>query len=244
MLDIIKYIIVPSNLIIILLIIALALLLSRRGRSVAIFLFAVGGLIYIFFGNGPVSYWLLGQLEYRYPALNSYEKIEQVDTIVILSGHALPDSYFPISSKVSSSTVFRLVEAIRLWRRISNSKIIISGHDNVPVIMKDFLISMGLPKEQIIIEDQANNTYENAINVKQKIGETPFVLVTSAGHMPRSMGVFNKIGMNPIPAPTDYMVGKDPMAADFLPTIQHLMYSDLAIHEYIGMLWYKLSGRL
>jgi len=244
MTEIIEFLIIPSKLILVLMVIGLFLTWIHGIKRFTVIVFATACILYIVFGIGPISYWLIGSLESKYPALNSYDKIEQVDTILVLSGHALPDSYFPISSRVSSSTVYRLVETFRLWRKISNSKIIISGHDNVPVIMKDFLISLGLPEEKILIEDKANNTYENAVNLKKTIGKTPFVLVTSAGHMPRSMGVFKKIGMNPIPAPTDYMVGKDPMSANFFPTLQHLMYSDLAIHEYIGMLWYKLRGRL
>jgi uncharacterized SAM-binding protein YcdF (DUF218 family) len=60
--------------------------------------------------------------------------------------------------------------------------------------------------------------------------------------MPRSVGVFRKQGLNPLPAPTDYMSRKNYMAISYLPSPLHLYYSDLAVHEYLGILWYKIRG--
>ena len=72
----------------------------------------------------------------------------------------------------------------------------------------------------------------------------PFILVTSAGHMPRSMHVFKKAGLNPIPAPTHYLTRKNNLAISYLPSPLHLRYSDLAIHEYAAILWYHVKNRL
>jgi hypothetical protein len=58
------------------------------------------------------------------------------------------------------------------------------------------------------------------------------------------MGVFKKQQMNPLPAPTDYMSRKNYMAISYLPSPLHLYYSDLAVHEYLGILWYKLTDRI
>ena len=244
MIDIIKYLVVPSNLIAIFLIAGLVFLLFRRTRQTAIYLLVLGAFVYIAFGIGPVSYWLLGKLEHRYPALNSFENLDKIDTLVVLSGHAEPDPYFPISSKVSSSTAFRLIEALRLWRLFPNAKILIPGHTDVPVIMKEFLTALGVPDDRITIECKSKNTYENALNIQERIGNGSFILITSAGHMPRAMALFRKLGMNPIPAPTDYQTGKNCWAARYLPTPQHLNYSDTAVHEYIALLWYRLRDRI
>jgi uncharacterized SAM-binding protein YcdF (DUF218 family) len=69
-----------------------------------------------------------------------------------------------------------------------------------------------------------------------------FILVTSAGHMPRSLGAFGRAGMNPTPAPTDYLAKMDPLEGNFLPNLSNLMRADLAVHEYLGMLWYGLKA--
>jgi uncharacterized SAM-binding protein YcdF (DUF218 family) len=62
--------------------------------------------------------------------------------------------------------------------------------------------------------------------------------------MPRCMGIFRKLGMQPIPAPTDYQAGQNPLDASFTPSIEHLRLSELALHEYIGIVWYRLRGYL
>ena len=242
--DLIKYLIVPSNLINIFLITGMITFIIRRTRKFAIYFIGAGALIYIIFANGPVSYWLIGKLESRYPALKSFEKIEKADTIVILPGHADPDPYFPLSSTINSSTAFRIIEALRIWRLFPDFKILISGQKDVPELMRKVLNALGLPVNRIIIEAESTNTYENAVILQKKLSDKPFILITSAGHMPRAVGVFKKLGMNPIPAPTDYMAGENIFAAQYLPSPSHLVYSDLAIHEYLGILWYRITGRL
>lgn len=244
MVDFIKYVIVPSNLINIFLIAGIITFFFQRIRKFAIYLVGASALIYIIFANGPVSYWLIISLESRYPALKSFEKIEKFDTIVILPGHAEPDPYFPLSSTVNSSTAFRIIEALRIWRFFPDSKILISGPKDVPELMRKLLLALGVPDNRIIIEAESTSTYENAVILQKKLGDRPFILVTSAGHMPRAMAVFKKLGMIPIPAPTDYMAGRNPLATRYLPSPSHLMYSDLAVHEYFGILWYRLTKRI
>jgi uncharacterized SAM-binding protein YcdF (DUF218 family) len=244
MFDLIKYVIVPSNLITVFLIAGIITFFFQRIRKFAIYLVGASALIYIIFASGPVSYWLIISLESRYPALNSFEKIEKFDTIVVLPGHADPDPYFPLTSTVNSSTAFRLIEALRIWRLFPDSTILITGQKDVPELMGKVLYALGLPDNRMSIETESTSTYENAVILQKKLGDRPFILITSAGHMPRAMAVFKKLGMNPIPAPTDYMAGSNFLATQYLPSPSHLMYSDLAIHEYIGILWYKLTGRL
>ncbi len=244
MFDFVKYVIVPSNLISIFLVAGIITFFFQRIRKYAIYLVGASALIYIIFANGPVSYWLIISLESRYPALNSFEKLEKVDTIVILPGHAEYDPYFPLSSTVNSSTAFRIIEALRIWQLFPDSEILISGPKEVPELMRKLLLALGVPDKQIIVENESASTYENALILRRKLSDRPFILVTSAGHMPRAMGVFRKVGMNPIPAPTDYMAGSNFLATQYLPSPSHLMYSDLAVHEYLGMLWYKLNNRI
>jgi len=207
-------------------------------------LLSVGIISYITLASGPVSSLLLGRLEHRYPALINDEQVKNAKTIVVMAGHAEPDSYLPISSVVSASTAFRLMEAIRLWRVIEGSKILISGAGSTPELMKKVLISLGVPDQVVLIENKSRNTYDSAANVYQMVGTNDIILVTSAGHMPRSLGVFKKNGMDPVPAPTDYLTAPSCLVAGYLPTASHLAYTDLAVHEYIGIFWYKVTGRL
>jgi uncharacterized SAM-binding protein YcdF (DUF218 family) len=242
--DIAQLLTTPSSFVALLLIIGVAALFIRCLRKLAMILLIIGGIIYIALASGPVSYWLIGKLEHRYPALTNIDTAKNIKTIVVLAAHADADPYFPISSAVNSSAAFRLMEAARLARLVPGSRILITGNGDVPEVMKKVLISLGISDRIISIENQSCNTYESASRIRQILGPGDIVLVTSAGHMIRSVGVFRKFGMNPIPAPTDYMTGPNCLAANYFPTASHLTYSDLAVHEYLGIVWYKITGRL
>ena len=62
--------------------------------------------------------------------------------------------------------------------------------------------------------------------------------------MARAVGVFRKHGMEPIPAPTDYQLPQDPRHARWTTSAVHLQASDLAIHEYLGLVWYRVTGKI
>lgn len=200
--------------------------------------------IYIFFGSGPVSFWLLGNLEYRYPPLSHFEELKGINTIVVLAAYAEIYPSYPLSSEVNFASAFRIIEALRIYNDLPNAEILISGEEDMPEIMKKLLISLGVSGDRIAIENQSENTYESAVNVRKIVGAKSFILVTSAGHMPRAMGVFHKLAMNPIPAPTNYMTRKNYLAVNYFPDPMQLMYSDLAVHEYLGIFWYRLNDRL
>jgi len=242
--DIVTFLTTPSSLIALLMTLGIATMFCSRSRRLSAILLSVGIISYITLASGPVSSLLLGRLEHRYPALINDEQVKNAKTIVVMAGHAEPDSYLPISSVVSASTAFRLMEAIRLWRVIEGSKILISGAGSTPELMKKVLISLGVPDQVVLIENKSRNTYDSAANVYQMVGTNDIILVTSAGHMPRSLGVFKKNGMDPVPAPTDYLTAPSCLVAGYLPTASHLAYTALAVHEYSGIFWYKVTGRL
>lgn len=239
-----KYIILPSNLITLFFVSGIILLITGKIKRVAFVLLCAAAGIYFFFATGPVSFWLLKNLEYQYPSLVELNKLKEVNTIVILAGYAETDPNLPLSSEVNSPSAFRIIEALRLYRILPDAEILISGQGDVPEIMKRLLVSIGVPTHRIMVESQSSDTHESAVNVHKIVGAKRFVLVTSAGHMPRAMRSFQKLGMKPVPAPTNYMSKKNWLAIRYLPSPLHLEYSDLAVHEYLGILWYRLMNRL
>jgi uncharacterized SAM-binding protein YcdF (DUF218 family) len=122
------------------------------------------------------------------------------------------------------------------------ARITISGNEDVPLLMKELMISLGVKEGLIIVENRSRNTFESAVNLKSLMVNREFILVTSAGHMPRSLLSFRQMGMNPAPAPTDYLAKMGPFDGNFLPNVNSLVRSDLAVHEYFGMLWYSLKA--
>ena len=239
---VINYLITPSGFIAICLVLGLVTSFHGRISRLSPVFFIIGSIVYLLLSIGPVSYALLKPLEFQYNAYDAEVQDDEVAFIVVMSGYALDESYYLVSSKVNCASLFRLVEANRLWRLDPDRRIIISGKDDGPRIMQAVLEDMGVSKERIIIDNQSVHTYNSAQNISKLFPGKRFFLVTSAGHMPRTMAAFHKLGRTPIAAPTDYQVGKDPFKANFFPTVNHLYYSELAIHEFLGIWWYRFRG--
>ncbi len=242
--DIVKFFILPSNLIILCFISGIISVFIKKTGKLSRYLLIIAVFIYVVFATGPFAFWLLGNLEYKYPYYKNFENNRNIETIVILTAYAEFDSKIPLSSRVNSPSAFRLLEAMRIFTVVSHADIIITGSGDIPKIMKELLVSLGLPDNRILIENNSNSTFESAENVRSIVSSKPVILVTSAGHMPRSIMAFNKAGITAIPAPTHYLTRKNNLAISYLPSPLHLRYSDLAIHEYAAIFWYRLINRI
>lgn len=238
-----KYLVLPSSWIVLSALVGSVLMCARATRQWGGRLTAGALCLYLFFGTGPVAFWLLGRLEYQI-APSSFEEIQGIHTLVVLAAYAEPDPGIPLSSKVNSAAASRLLEVLSQANRDPNLTIIVSGTGGVPETMRDVLVSAGFQYARISIDGNSGNTYESARNLSPMLGKTPFLLVTSAGHMPRAVGVFRKAGGQPYPVPTHYMTKRNWLAISYLPKPSHLEYSDLAVTEFIALLWYSANGWL
>ncbi len=243
MTDFLMSFIMPSSLALILILLASILLLTQW-RRFSTPLFIGAGLLLLVFSTGPVAGLLLSPLEYEYPLLNDPADYPEIKKIVVLTGYGANDRLMPLSSRLNSASNYRLLEAYNIYRRCSECEIIISGSETVTLIMKQQLLVMNVPKEHIITDKDAMHTYISAEHLGELTNNERFFLVTSAGHMRRALGLLKKQGMQPVPAPTDYQLPKDFMQTSWRPTSMHLHMSELAIHEYVGILWYRLRGKI
>lgn len=184
----------------------------------------------------------------------------RADCILVLGGGTWPK--FPPRNTVEVSEAGdRLLYAAHLYRRglapviLCTSGIATGGIALQPGadVMAEFLADMGVPTNAILRETASRNTREHAVNLESMLKEQGFsriLLVTSALHMPRSMGVFKKNcpTIELVPAPTDYRAPDSlPMpwyrhVAGLIPTPGNLAAFSEISHEYLGMLWYKLRG--
>lgn len=237
---IIKLFVVPSALISLSAIIGLVLFcfrLTRKGGA-ALCMTAFAG--YMIFASGPVAFLLLGHLEYQIAPARTAER-EGFRTIVLLAAYAEADDSIPLSSRINGAGAFRLLETLSLYQLAPESTVIVSGGGAVPGIMRDVLVSAGIPADHIVVDVEADSTFKSAQHLAGHLGASPFLLVTSAGHMPRAMGVFKKAGANPLAVPTHYMTRRNCLASQYLPSPLHLEYSDLAVSEYAAIYWYYLN---
>lgn len=116
------------------------------------------------------------------------------------------------------------------------------------VSMAPLLRQLGVPDIAIIRESSSRNTRENAVYTKKLLQKRniqgPVLLVTSASHMTRSQACFEKVGLTVIPCPADFRVDpyKRTTLLDFLPHAQALEKTTTALHEYVGMVYYRFRG--
>jgi len=198
------------------------------------------GLLFLF-SYPPFANFLISNLENQYPKYDYNHEIKYIH--VLGSGHN-GDETQPLSSKIGDAGLKRVLEGIIIHRRIKNSKLIFTGYGGLEDISTakmnaTLAIALGVKEENIIIGEKPKDTQEEASFTKELVGDESFVLVTSASHIPRSMMLFKSLGLNPIAAPTAFY--KDKFRGIFrLPSMSSFMKSQVAMHEYWGILWSKL----
>jgi len=248
----------PLGLTVILLVLALILYrhrrLQRAGLITAVVILLVGS-------NHWVAFSLTRSLEWQY--LPSGE-IPTADAIVLLGGGT--DAAEPPRPMVQvNGAGERVIYAAYLYKQGKAPVILATGGNvtfrgtnpsNPAIEMQSLLTFMGVPESAIWLEDQSQNTYENALNCAQILKAkniTRVILVTSAVHMPRSVGLFQAQGIQVIPAPADFTVTQSNwdglthatlanQIVSLLPSISNLDMTTNAIKEYLGILVYRLRG--
>ena len=212
-------------------------------------LMTAGILLLVCFSMPAVAEILTRSLESRYQPLSSELFSESnVRWIVVLGGGH--DSSKPAGLQLSSSSLARIVEGIRIYRARPGRKLILSGgsvFDPVPNAEAMFHMAkiLGVKEEDIHLEKKSKDTEEEAKFLASMIGNEKFYLVTSAIHMPRSVGLFRKHKMDLIPAPTDYAFRSQnpPLLLRILPNATSLQQSERALREYLGITWSRLRGK-
>jgi uncharacterized SAM-binding protein YcdF (DUF218 family) len=228
-------------LILLFLIVGLVLVRIKGKERRGVCFLATGTMLFVIFSLTPVANFILRPLETRYSLYN--HQGTKIQYIVVLGNWHSQDMNFPLSSQLSSVSLTRLIEGIIIYHQNSGSKLVLSGNycgttvSNAKV-MADVAMALGVQKENIILKEGALNTEEEAylIGKFMKNENKPFVLVTSASHMTRSMKLFREQGLFPIPAPTYFRI-RHPLNISLLPNTNALQSVDIALHEYLGLAW-------
>ena len=218
---------------------------ERAGKVLVTF----GALLLVTLSHPLVSNHLLHHLEHRCPPFAATKQVEvstpQPHFIVILGGWANNDPTVPVTSHISSGQMVRLVEGLQLHRQFRGSKVILSGYSGSAEGMSQVAQTLGVSSSELLPLPQPRDTEEEANQIGAVVGPAPFILVTSAAHMPRAFGLFRKLGRQPIAAPTDYLAPEHAFEVDDLyPNTRALAESETAIYEYLGLAWAKLRGKI
>ncbi|MDO8463080.1 MAG: YdcF family protein [bacterium] len=255
LLKLFKPFVLPPTLIAIGFIAALVFVVRHRRRwGIAILACTLG--VYYLLAIEPIAAMLAWTLERPYGA-SATASVERVDAIVVLGGGARAE---PMPELGGSS--FR-----RLWRAIAyyddlggQVPIVYSGGSGDPFardaveadIARRIVVRAGVEQTQIFLEKGSRTTYENGVATRALLAERlPHVpqpriaLVTSAWHLRRATGVFTKLGMDVVLVPADFMSGAfslDPLS--FFPSAAAFADSVTSIHEWVGIVGYRMQGRL
>jgi uncharacterized SAM-binding protein YcdF (DUF218 family) len=242
----------PSNGTLVLGLVGLALMYTRFARAgrwlvtASIVLFAAFGLL-------PLGKMLIEPLENRFPPWDAARG--PPDGIVVLGGAIDPEFAAARGAPDLNEAAERITVVAELARKYPSARILYSGGNgrlafgsSAEAQFAGALIeSFGVPESRLILEDRSRNTAENAIFSLQLAMPKPaerWLLVTSAYHMPRAMGVFRKAGFAVEAYPVDYRTrGAADLLIPFDDVASGLRRTDTAAREWIGLMAYWLTGR-
>ncbi|AZO93334.1 YdcF family protein [Halocella sp. SP3-1] len=150
-------------------------------------------------------------------------------------------------------TLQRLVNGYQLFRKYGGPLIftggVAIGHHQISEaeVAANWLKDMGVARDEIIIEDRARTTFENALYTKEILEKYHYkrvYLVTSAVHLLRATKVFKKQGIDVIPIPAGYLSSHSLGWLDYLPNRSAFSSNMAAVHEWLGLIWYRVTGRI
>jgi uncharacterized SAM-binding protein YcdF (DUF218 family) len=191
---------------------------------------------------------LLGPLEQRYPSITDERAPPPVGYVVVLGSDYHPRAGISVIAALDADGLVRIVEGIRLVQRLAAAHLVVSGGagpgEAAPALgYAELARQSGVPEASIEVSDGALDTSGEARAVAKLLGTAPFILVTSAYHMPRAMQLMERAALRPIPAP----VGQRARASRsnriglLIPGSSGLWETEHALHEYLGLLAIKMG---
>ena len=243
---------VPSNLLFLVAAVGVALMFTRFGRA-GRRLTVLGIVLLGLAGLSPLGNALIVPLEQRFPAWDAARGAP--DGIVVLGGAIGPAMSDARGEPSLNESAERMTVVAGLARRYPDARILFSGGDGSLMgnsspeakYALPLFESFGIPARRVELEDRSRNTAENATFSKVLAAPKPgerWLLVTSAHHMPRSVGCFRRAGFAVEAYPVDWRTrGPIDLATPFGGLAAGMARTDVAAREWIGLLAYWLTGR-
>lgn len=200
----------------------------------------------------PLNQWIQLPLEERFP--RPATEPTHIEGIIVLGGAVEQRLFEERGLPALNGAAERMIEPVALLRRHPEARLVFTGGSaslapgalSEADVARRIWLDLGVPPERMAFESESRNTHENAVNtlrlVRPKPGET-WLLVTSASHMPRSMGVFRQAGWQPVAWPVNYRTGHS-LAVQFETSFPvRLQEFEWGFREWVGLTAYWLMGR-
>ncbi len=209
-------------------------------------------LVFYIFSNSFIVDEVMRGYEER--DLKYSEITETYDVVIVLGGFVTDDPTQELEGFHSSSD--RLFHAIKLYKTgvakkimiVSGSGVITNQDEKEALVIENYLLKIGIPKADLLIESESKNTHENAVNtaliLNEKYVDGKYLLVTSGFHMPRAIKCFEKAGLSTTPFSVDQQAGERKFLFDhlFIPDTYALVKWEILLHEWTGFITYKMAG--
>ena len=243
---------VPSNILVSLGLAGILLMATRFARAGR--RLAVSSVILIaLFGLSPLGNAIILPLEERFPP---WDASRGAPAGIVVLGGALDTVVSPARGEVAlNEAAERMTAVAELARRFPHARIVFTGgsgriiYDGAPEadLAARLFDSFGIAKQRILLEDKSRDTDENARYTRDLVQPKPserWLIVTSAHHMPRSVGVFRAAGFPVEAFPVDYRTrGAIDLLRPFATLGDGLRRTDTATREWVGLMMYRLAGR-
>ena len=235
------------------LVVGVSLLLIRRWSRAGRWWLTAWAVAYLLWSSPIVAQLMTAPLSGAFEPLRSREQARNADVVVMLGGGIHPHTAGGWTVDDLNASALRVLETARLYALLEPRTVIVSGGnttDNDPPrpearAYAAALMSLGVPKDRIVVEDQSRTTREEAVILRPvllALGAKTFVLVTALPHMRRSMRVFEAQGLVPIASPAALMPEKQGGRSAFVPSSEALGVSGAAVYEYGANLYYWIRG--
>jgi len=245
--SLVRFLLNPFNILLLLMAGCISAWYFKKER---LFKWSVAGTIvwFLVVSTPLVPVWLINSLEDRYYPL-SLEQISNPEAeyrIIVLGGGHGFDDRLPPNMLLSDNARGRLMEGVRLYHQLPNSKLVLSGYSSSGRTSQAEMLQMtalllGVEEERTIVQTEPANTYQEAkVYAENFVNSYPVIVVTSATHMPRAVMSFKMHGIDPVPAPTNYRLKGSWKEKRFgFPSISNMRHFHAGVSSYAGMIRYR-----
>ena len=240
----------PGDLLLLVLMLGVGCCWFAGSRRLGIFLVTAATLALVLIVALPVTAWLSAPLENRFPRPEALPA--HVDGIIVLGGAVDPDTTRLRGLPSLNAEAERMTEFVRLAKLHPDARLVFSGGSGllgaVPSdfdeagVARLFFRQQGLDPARVIFESRSRNTYENVAFSKQTVKPAAgqiWLLISSAQDMPRTVGIFRRLGWPVVPVPVAFK--SDSQHSYFLGDNLHAL--DHSVHEWLGLVVYRITGK-
>jgi len=247
---IIKDLLDPFNILWFMVLIGLLCLLIKK-RTAARTIFIGAGVWFLVISTPLIPILVLNSLEQQFDPilvddLSDIDPETEYHIVVLGAGHGFDDR-LPTNSLLSLNALGRLNEGIRIHRKLPNSRLILSGFSSSgrtsqAEMLRNTALLLGVEMDKTMIQPEPGNTLEEAkVYAERFAGDQQVIVVTSAVHMPRSVMLFERAGIEVIPSPTNYQLkGSWRYVRLGMPSLSNVEKLRMAINEYAAIIKYKM----